>query len=66
MGDVVNLNRARKARAKAGAEAKAAANRAKHGRTAAEREKEARAEARRRALLDSAKRDDAPKDGETG
>ena len=60
MGDVVNLNRARKARAKAGAEAKAAANRAKHGRTAAERENDARAEARRRALLDGAKRDDAP------
>ena len=60
MGDVVNLNRARKARAKAGAEAKAAANRAKHGRTAAERENDARAEARRRALLDGAKRDGAP------
>ena len=60
MGDVVNLNRARKARAKVGAEAKAAANRAKHGRTAAERENDARAEARRRALLDGAKRDGAP------
>ncbi|GAA0608618.1 hypothetical protein GCM10009416_51770 [Craurococcus roseus] len=60
MGDVVNLNRARKARAKAETGAKAAANRAKHGRTAAERENDARAEARRRALLDGSKRDDAP------
>ncbi len=64
MGDVVNLNRARKARAKAEAGARAAANRAKHGRTAAERENDARAGARRRALLDGAKRDDAPGTGE--
>ena len=60
MGDVVNLNRARKARAKAEAGAKAAVNRAKHGRTAAERGNDSRAEARRRALLDGAKRDGAP------
>ena len=31
MGEVVNLNRARKARAKAGAEKNAANNRVKHG-----------------------------------
>lgn len=64
MTGIVNLNRARKARARAEAEATAAANRAKHGRTAAERGNDARAEARRRALLDGAKRDDAPRDEE--
>ena len=64
MGEIVNLNRTRKARARAEAEAAAAANRAKHGRTAAERENDARTEARRRALLDGAKRDDAPQDEE--
>ena len=36
MGDVVNLNQARKARRRADAKADAAANRAKHGRTAAD------------------------------
>ena len=56
----MNLNRARKARARTEAEAAAAANRAKHGRTAAEREKDRTAEALRQALLDGAKRDDAP------
>jgi hypothetical protein len=60
MAEIVNLNRARKARTRTEAAATAAANRAKHGRTAAERENDARAEARRRALLDGAKRDDAP------
>lgn len=37
MGDVVNLNRFRKAKRKAEAEDKAAANRVRHGRTKAER-----------------------------
>ena len=60
MGEIVNLNRARKARARTEAAASAAANRAKHGRTAAERDADQRVEARRQALLDGAKRDDAP------
>ena len=58
MAEIVNLNKARKARAKQEAEAKAAANRAKHGRSKAERHNDAQAEARRRALLDGAKRED--------
>ena len=67
MGDVVNLNRFRKAKARTETAATSAANRAKHGRTAAEREKDEKTEARRRALLDGAKRDDAPEgDGEQG
>lgn len=58
MAEIVNLNRARKARAKDRAEAEAAANRAKHGRTKAEKANDARAEARRKALLDGAKREE--------
>ena len=45
MGEVVNLRQARKAKARAGREADAAANRAAHGRTGAERDlTDARAE----------------------
>jgi hypothetical protein len=40
MGDVVNLNRFRKAKAKAEAEETAAANRARYGKSAAERKRE--------------------------
>ncbi|MDG5488292.1 DUF4169 family protein [Sphingomonas sp. FW199] len=57
MGDVVNLRAARKARARATAEATAAANRALHGRTRAERERDAAEAARRERLLDEARRD---------
>ncbi|MDO9710008.1 DUF4169 family protein [Paracraurococcus lichenis] len=57
MGDIVNLNRLRKAKARAEAEATAAANRAKHGRTGAEKANDRRAEQRRQALLDGARRD---------
>ena len=56
MGEIVNLNRARKQQASAEAATEAAANRAKHGRTAAEKANDRRAEARRQALLDGAKR----------
>lgn len=59
MAEIVNLNKARKARDRAEAEAKAAANRAKHGRTKADKANDCTAEARRQALLDGAKRDDA-------
>jgi hypothetical protein len=58
MGDVVNLNRARKARARTDAARTAEANRAKFGRTKAERVAEAADRARRDALLDGAKRED--------
>lgn len=59
MAEIVNLNKARKALARAATEAKAAVNRAKHGRTKAEKAHDRAAEARRQALLDGAKRDDA-------
>lgn len=55
MGEVVNLNRVRKDRAKAGARATASVNRAAHGRTKAERTL-AEAERERAArLLDGSK-----------
>jgi Domain of unknown function (DUF4169) len=57
MAEIVNLNRARKAKAREAAHAEAAANRVKHGRTAAEKANDRRAEARRQALLDGAQRD---------
>ncbi|MGX9966741.1 DUF4169 family protein [Roseomonas sp. F4] len=63
MGDLVNLNHARKARAKQQAQAEAAANRVKHGRGKAEKLADRQAEARRQALLDGAKRDPGPLDG---
>jgi hypothetical protein len=58
MAEIVNLNRARKARARAGAEAQAAANRAKHGRTKAQKQAERAVEDQRRRLLDGARRDE--------
>lgn len=59
MAEIVNLNKARKARAKADAEAQAAASRVKHGRSKADKAQDRAAEARRQALLDGAKREDA-------
>lgn len=58
MGDLINLNRARKARARDTARAEADANRAKFGRTKAEKTAETLERARARALLDGAKRED--------
>lgn len=58
MAEIVNFNRARKAKAKADAAKTAEANRAKFGRTKAERDAEAAEQARRNALLDGAKRED--------
>jgi hypothetical protein len=58
MAEIVNLNKARKARDRKAAEDSAAANRARHGRTKAEKQNDARAEQRRRALLDGAKREE--------
>jgi hypothetical protein len=56
MGEIVNLNRVKKQRARDAAAAEAAANRGKHGRTTAEKANDQRAETRRKALLDGAKR----------
>ncbi len=58
MGDVINLNRARKVRAKADRVKEADANRAKFGRTKAEKAADAQALARTAATLDGAKRED--------
>ncbi len=58
MAEIVNLNKARRARTKEQAEAEAAANRARHGRTKAEKDNDRRAEERRQALLDGAKREE--------
>ncbi len=55
MGDVINLNRFRKARAKADRAQEADANRAKFGRTAADKARDEADAARRKALLDGAK-----------
>ena len=57
MGEVINLRRARKAKARDQAEVQAAANRAAFGRTLAEKQAD-RAETHRRAReLDGARRD---------
>ena len=58
MADLINLNRARKAKAKTAGEARAAINRVKFGRTKAEKAA-AEAEAARLArALDQARRED--------
>jgi len=57
MAEIVNLNRARKAKARGEAQATAAANRVVHGRTKAEKQA-VQAETERRAReLDGAKRE---------
>ena len=58
MGVVVNLSRVRKARAKAAAQAEAAANRVKHGRSGAEKRQDRAEIARREALLDGNRRNE--------
>lgn len=63
MGEIVNLHRVKQAKARAEAEALAAANRVKHGRTGPAKANDRRAEARRQALLDGVRRnppDDDP------
>ncbi len=58
MGDVINLNKARKAKAKAAASTVASANRARFGRSKAEKDHD-RIEAERSAkLVDGAKLED--------
>ncbi len=58
MAEIINFNRARKAKARVDATKQADANRAKFGRTKPEREAEVAEQARRAALLDGAKRED--------
>ena len=60
MGEIVNLQRIRKQRAKAAAAKDAAENRVRHGRTGAARQTEALEAARRKAALDGAKKDPEP------
>ena len=55
MGEIVNLNRARKARDRAAREAQAAANRTAHGRSKAERTRDEAVAAKRDAVLDGAR-----------
>ncbi|MCP3732961.1 DUF4169 family protein [Sphingomonas sp. MG17] len=57
MADIVNLNKARKTRAKAAAGAKAVENRAKFGRTKAEKARDEANRARIDRTLDDSKRD---------
>ena len=57
MTQPINLNQARKARAKSAAKAKAAENRARFGRTKGEKLQAAEAARKAEALLDGAKRE---------
>jgi hypothetical protein len=55
MGDVVNFNKARKAKARTDAQAMAETNRAKFGRTRAEKERDRIEKARADSIVDGAK-----------
>lgn len=57
MADIVNLNRARKAKAGSDAQSTAAANRVAHGRTKAERQAATAEAQHRKRDLDGAKRE---------
>ena len=58
MAEIVNLKRARKAKARDAAAAKAAENRARYGQTKAERARLAAEKAKLRAVIDGAKKED--------
>ena len=58
MAEIVNLNRARKAKARDAAEAKASENRARYGQTKAERARLAAESAKLRAVIDGAKKEE--------
>ncbi len=62
MGDVVNLRKWRRAKAKEEEDSQASANRAASGRTKAQKQRDEAEESRRRALLDKAKLEPGPKD----
>ena len=55
MAEIVNLNKARKARKRAGKDEQAAANRAKHGRTKAEKAQDKAEVGKVERLLDDAR-----------
>ena len=57
MAEIINLNKARKAKARAEKPLRAQENRARFGRTKAERQAEAGEKARAAKLLDDSKRD---------
>jgi hypothetical protein len=58
MGEIVNLRRVKKQRARAEAEQQARESRIRHGRTGPEKANDARETARRQQALDGAKRPD--------
>ena len=58
MGEIVNMRRARKARARAEGETEAAVNRAAFGRTKTAKDAASADEGRRARMLDGAKRED--------
>ena len=60
MAEPINLNRARKARARAEAEIRAAENRVRFGRTKAEKELAKAMQAKARREVDAGKRDKTP------
>lgn len=62
MAEIINLNRARKARAKDEAETAAANNRAAHGRTKVQREAAKAEQTKAARLLDGAKREPSSDD----
>ncbi|NUN67829.1 DUF4169 family protein [Pseudanabaena biceps] len=64
MAEIINLNRARKTKARAADKAGAAANRLAFGRTKAERDQATRATELERRRLDGAKRDAEETDGD--
>lgn len=57
MAELINLNKARKQKARAEAESRAAANRVKFGRTRAEKQRDAAAEADAARRLDGLRRE---------
>ena len=63
MGEIVNLNRARKSRSKADRKAEAVANRLAHGRTRADKQAARLDQAREARPLDGKKRDRPQGDG---
>jgi len=64
MAEIVNLNRARKVKARAQREAQAAANRTRHGRTRAEKANDRAETERVQSLLNGARRDDGDTPGD--
>jgi hypothetical protein len=60
MGEIVNLRRVKKQRARLEAEQKASENRVRHGRTSAAKQADEAEERRRRELLEQARLDIAP------